>query len=139
MVDGAVTENPGDGAFAPSLPALPSKTVPATTPVPLPSTLPLTQEKPIVDEGTFTVTWKGKKCFLGKTMEFKVFAHLCRRPGFYYPLNNLLDDVWGPDRAVEKGTVQKTISNLRKKLGAGGMADMKIDGSQQGTYALKIG
>lgn len=113
-------------------------TVAATTSEPGQGSKSPTQEKPTADEGTFEAVWKGTQCFLGNTMEFKVFAHLCRRPGFYFTVKNLLDDVWGDDRVVSDGTVQKTISNLRKKLKAAGMDGLEIDGSQQGTYALKI-
>jgi hypothetical protein len=41
------------------------------------------RERPTADEGTFEVRWGGKRCFLGNTMAFKLFAHLCRRPGHY--------------------------------------------------------
>jgi DNA-binding response OmpR family regulator len=97
----------------------------------------VTGQKPIIHEGTFEVEWRKVKCFLGNTMEFKVFVHLARRPGFYYSHDNLQADIWGDDRLVSKGTIQKTISNLKKKIAAK-FSDLEIDGTQRGCYALKL-
>jgi DNA-binding response OmpR family regulator len=56
-----------------------------------------------------------------------------------YSVKDLLDDVWGHDRVVSPGTVQRTISHLRKKLHKAGMRGLKVDGSQRGHYALVVG
>jgi len=95
--------------------------------------------KPTIKEGTFEIAWKDKTCLLGNGMEFKVFEFLLRRPGFYYSTANLQEAVWGHDSMVEKNTIQRTVSNLRKKLTEAGMIALTIDGSQRDHYALKIG
>ena len=77
----------------------------------------------IIDPGTFSASWDRKTCHLGHTKPFKLLVRLGRRPGHYASVNSLIDDVW-PDAEPEVNTVQKTIGQLRKKLGNAGMGDL---------------
>jgi 7-cyano-7-deazaguanine synthase in queuosine biosynthesis len=77
----------------------------------------------------------GKSCFLGNTMEYRLLERLNRRPGDYISVNQLRDDVW-QNPSTEKNTVQRTVSNLRRKLESAGMSAIKIDGSQKDHYRL---
>jgi hypothetical protein len=46
----------------------------------------------------------------------------------------IASDVWNDDD-VEKLTIQRTVSNLRRRLSNTGL---EIDGSNKGHYALKV-
>jgi DNA-binding response OmpR family regulator len=94
--------------------------------------------KLVLDKETFTASYKGKQCFLGNTKDYALLERLNRRTGVYLDIEyNLIQDVWrGED--PEKGTVQKTVSNLRKKLKEAGFEGVVIDGTQKNCYALKL-
>jgi DNA-binding response OmpR family regulator len=76
-------------------------------------------------------------CFLGNTIEFHLLARLNHRPGRYVSINTLRDDVWHEDDTA-KNTIQRTISNLRRKLGDAGISEVVIDGSQKDHYRLVL-
>ncbi len=90
-----------------------------------------------IDEGTFEVWNGGKPCSLGNTMEFRALRRLARRPGHYVSVQSLVDDAWG-GAIRTNGAIQKTISNLRRKLREAGVEGIELDGAQRGHYALKI-
>lgn len=90
-----------------------------------------------VDEGTFSVWNGGKSCSLGNTMEFRAIKRLARRPGHYVAVQALVDDAWG-GAIRTNGAVQKTISNVRRRLREDGVQGIEIDGRQRGHYALQI-
>ncbi|MGI8915259.1 MAG: winged helix-turn-helix domain-containing protein [Chloroflexota bacterium] len=48
--------------------------------------------------------------------EFDLLLHLARRPRRIFTNNELLDDVWGCDCAIEPGTVTVHMHRLRNKL-----------------------
>jgi DNA-binding winged helix-turn-helix (wHTH) protein len=50
--------------------------------------------------------------------------------------DRLRDDVWG-DIETEKNTIQRTVSNLRRKLRDAGLAAVIIEG-QKDNYRLKV-
>jgi len=89
----------------------------------------------VIDRGTFTVRWRGKTCRLDNTKPFRLLVRFARRPGLYVPMNLLFVSVW-PEQDPERNTVQKTASNLRKKLKDAGMGD--LIGSQHDHYALEL-
>jgi len=97
----------------------------------------------ILDQDRFSVRYRGKECPLGNTKPFAVLKRLNEHrlaisEGFL-PLNTLMDDVWGTDGMIEPATVQKTVSNLRKKLEAAGLGDdIIIDGDQTKHYRLIV-
>lgn len=69
----------------------------------------------IINLDRFTVTYKGKDCFLGNTILFGLFMRLAARPGYLVAFNKLIDDVWKDDQ-TEITTVGRTIRLLRDKL-----------------------
>lgn len=94
--------------------------------------------KPVVDRDTFTVQYVGKECELRNTKEFALFERLNRRPGQYFSIDTLIQDVWN-DEPTEKNTIQRTVSNLRRKLREAGLDGIEIDGkTNRGHYALKL-
>ena len=94
--------------------------------------------KPTVDQDTFSVEFNGCRCELRNTKEFWLFERINRRPGQYFPNATLIQDVWN-DEHTEKNTIQRTISNLRRKLRDAGIEGIEIDGTtNRGHYALKL-
>ena len=90
----------------------------------------------VVDRETFSVRWRGKKCDLGHTKEFMLIESLNRRVNRFVSNVDLMDEVWeGGD--PEANTIQKTVSNLRRKLKVAEMGDLTIE-AQRGHYALKL-
>jgi hypothetical protein len=92
----------------------------------------------VLDPEKFEVRFASRTCFLGNTKEYRLLQRLLRRPGVFVSVNSLLDDVWR-DSPVEKNTIQRTVSNLRRKLREGRMEAITIDGRQAGCYRLVIG
>jgi hypothetical protein len=91
----------------------------------------------VVDRDTFTVRWGGRTCGLGYTKEFLLIETLSRRPGKFFDNTELTDAVWDGDDP-EPNTVQKTVSNLRRKLAEAGMHDLVIVSERRGHYMLKL-
>ena len=90
-----------------------------------------------VDDETFKVWNGGEACYLGNTIEFRAIQRLARRPGQYLKVDVLRDSAWD-GAIVTKNAVQKTMSNIRRKLQTAGVEGVTIDGSQRDHYALKI-
>ena len=88
-----------------------------------------------IDRDTFTVSYRGQTCKLGNTVPFRLLERLNQRPGVYLSITTLIDDVW-KDESTESGTVQKTVSLLRKRLNDEGVVGIRIDGSEPGHYSL---
>lgn len=98
-----------------------------------------TSDRPelLIDPETFSVSYRGVPCELGNIKEFHLLKRLSRRPGIYVSVSMLIDDVW-KDENTDKGTVQKTVSNLRQKLNEAKLTGVKIDGKQKGHYRLLL-
>jgi DNA-binding response OmpR family regulator len=62
---------------------------------------------------------------------------LNRRPGRYVSLDALRQDVWG-DRDTAKNTIQRTITNLRRKLREASLTGVLLDGNEKGHYRLVL-
>ncbi len=90
----------------------------------------------VLDRETFEARLGEKRCFLGNTLEFALLARLNRRPGIYVSVSSLREDTWR-DAQIEKNTIQRTVSNLRRKLREAGLC-LVIDGSQKDHYQLKL-
>ena len=133
------------------------RTIPATSPigiaaglaeslgVPLPAPVASDSDKAgqaielsfHIDHETFTVWNGGLPCELRNTIEFRVISRLAVRIGKPVSIESLLQNAWdGEERS--RGTVQKTISNLRRRLREAGIRGIEIDNSIRGHYALKI-
>ncbi len=94
---------------------------------------------PVIDETRLTVTYRGRTCFLGSTLPFRLLDRLARRPNCYVTHDDLLADVWdGGVRSEE--AVRSVVKVLRRKLRGAGLGDLAdaIDGSAPGRYALKL-
>lgn len=76
-----------------------------------------------VDDQTFSVQHRGRRCSLGPSIPFHFLARLARRPGVYVSHERLIDDVWG-GHAVSPDTIRHTASDVRKALRAAGMDDL---------------
>jgi len=93
-------------------------------------------EHPTADRDTFSFRYGSGACPLGNSVEFRFVERLCRRPDVFIDIDKLREDVWD-GQVVEKNTIAKTASNLRRKLKDAGVAGIEIDGSQKGHYALR--
>jgi DNA-binding response OmpR family regulator len=99
---------------------------------------PSDSDRPTVDYGLLSVVFKGRTCFLGNTLAFRLFARLVRTPNVFVAYDDLLTDVWGSIRTdcAIRSVVKRLRARLRK-AGMGGLADA-IDGSETGRYALRL-
>lgn len=68
-----------------------------------------------LDRNTCRVTLHGKELSLTAT-EFRLLEYLMSRPGVVYSREQLLNSVWGHDRAVTDRTVDVYILRLRQKV-----------------------
>lgn len=96
------------------------------------------RERPLLDESTLSVFWKGKKLHLGHTRCFWLLARLARRPGQYVTHLDLLRDVWD-DEELATATIRSLVRRLRIKLEHGGMGKLAtaIEG-HNGRYILNL-
>ena len=72
-------------------------------------------ERPMMDQSTYCVTWRGKSLHLGHTRCFWLLARLVRRPNQYVPHLDLLNDVWD-DEELTTATIRSTVCQLRRRL-----------------------
>ncbi len=100
-----------------------------------PEPMPQRCQELMVDLDRLEVRCGARSCFLGSGMEFRLVQRLIRAKGKYLRIATLGDDVWG-DAGVRKNTVQRTASNLRRRLQEAGLADFKIDGQEPDHYRL---
>jgi DNA-binding response OmpR family regulator len=68
-----------------------------------------------LDNTSCRVTLRGEPVALTAT-EFRLLEFLMRRPGVVFSRDQLLDSVWGHDRAVTDRTVDVYILRLRQKI-----------------------
>ena len=95
-----------------------------------------TNNIPHVNQSTLSIGWKGKSCFLGNTLAFKLFSRLSRRPNQFIGLDELQEHVWEGFRSKE--AIRSVVKELRRKLGKACMEDLAafIDGHNKGYYGL---
>ncbi len=70
----------------------------------------------VIDQAKFEVTVAGTKVDLTAT-EFKILQLLASRKGRVFSRDQILDFLWGSEKAVIDRTVDVHIRNLREKLG----------------------
>jgi DNA-binding response OmpR family regulator len=73
----------------------------------------------VVDTNRFEVTVGARKADL-TTTEFKVLSILAERPGWVFSRDEILNRLWGNEKAVIDRTVDVHVTNLRRKLGKAG-------------------
>ena len=71
----------------------------------------------VIDLEKYQVTVKGKRVDL-TTTEFKVLQLLASRKGYVFSRDNILDYLWGDEKAVVDRTIDVHIRHLREKLGS---------------------
>lgn len=71
-----------------------------------------------LDRSRRVVTLSGQEVVLTAT-EFRLLEHLMNRPGVVFSREQLLDAVWGHDRAVTDRTVDVYVLRLRQKIETG--------------------
>jgi two-component system phosphate regulon response regulator PhoB/two-component system alkaline phosphatase synthesis response regulator PhoP len=71
----------------------------------------------VIDPDKYQVTVKGKKVDLTAT-EFKILQLLASRKGNVFTRDNILDYLWGDEKAVVDRTIDVHIRHLREKLGS---------------------
>jgi two-component system phosphate regulon response regulator PhoB/two-component system alkaline phosphatase synthesis response regulator PhoP len=70
----------------------------------------------VVDLDKFEITADGAKVDLTAT-EFKILQLLASRKGRVFTRDQILDFLWGQEKAVIDRTIDVHIRNLREKLG----------------------
>jgi DNA-binding response OmpR family regulator len=80
-----------------------------------------------IDTNRFEVTVGGIKADL-TTTEFRVLSILAERPGWVFSRNEILNRLWGDEKAVIDRTVDVHVTNLRKKLGKAGRLIQNVRG-----------
>jgi hypothetical protein len=89
-----------------------------------------------LDPDTFTARWGSHICYFGNTVELRLLERLNRRPGTFVSIEALRAAVWQNEH-TEKNTIQRTVSNLRRRLRHAGITGIIIDGSQKDHYCLR--
>ncbi len=72
-----------------------------------------------IDPNCYEVLVEDKKIDLTPT-EFKILLILAKRPGWVFSRDQLLESLWGSQKAVIDRTIDVHIKNLREKLGVSG-------------------
>jgi len=95
-------------------------------------------ERPLLDESTLSVVWRGKALHLGNTLAFRLLERLARCPNQYVTHLDLLRDVW-EDEYTATATIRSLVRQLRRKLRGAGWTDLAaaIRG-HNGHYVLSL-
>jgi DNA-binding response OmpR family regulator len=91
-----------------------------------------------IDHALLQVTYRGKSCFLGSSLLFRLVDHLARNADVYVTHDELLETVW--DGLRSDSAIRSAVKRLRAALrrdGLGEIADA-IDGSAPGRYVLRL-
>ncbi len=91
-----------------------------------------------IDNRLFTISFRGKSCFLGNSLPFQLLRRLARSPDVYISREELLESIWGGKRSVS--AIKSVLSDLRQKLRANGMSELaaSLEGSARGYYMLRV-
>lgn len=81
----------------------------------------------VIDPQKYEVFVQGEKIALTPT-EFKILVTLARRKGWVFSREQLLETLWGQEKAVLDRTIDVHIKNLREKLKAAGQLVKSIRG-----------
>jgi DNA-binding response OmpR family regulator len=92
----------------------------------------------VIDAARFSVHFRGRNCFLGNTLPFRLLARLAQRPDTYVSHEDLLAEVWEGVRS--EGAVRAVVKTLRQRLRRAGLGELAdaIDGTVRGHYALRL-
>ncbi|MBX3399483.1 MAG: winged helix-turn-helix domain-containing protein [Gemmataceae bacterium] len=94
---------------------------------------------PSADGANCRIVWGDRTpCDLRNSIEYRLAERLLRSFGHYVSMKVLTADVWD-DRRVELNTVQRTISNLRRRFRELGWSGIEIDGTTlRGSYRILV-
>jgi 7-cyano-7-deazaguanine synthase in queuosine biosynthesis len=113
-----------------------SSVVVSDTPAVCPDLPAANDGKLIWNDGTFTVIYQGKPCELRNTKEFAILKRLSVAPGIYLSNDTLRAAVWG-EEDIDKNTIQRHVSFLRRRLKESRITGVSIDGKKnKDHYAL---
>lgn len=79
-------------------------------------------DRPMVNPTTFSVEWKGRRCALGPTIQFKLIQRLSWHTERYYSYDDLMENVW--KGRYSRSTVRSAVKRLRQALYQAGMDDL---------------
>jgi DNA-binding response OmpR family regulator len=95
-------------------------------------------ERPLLDESTLSVIWKGKTLLLGNTLAFRFLERLAKCPNQYVTHLDLLRDVW-EDELLSTASIRSLVRELRRKLCVGGLPELAdAIRAQNGHYVLSL-
>ena len=81
------------------------------------------ESRPLLDEATLSVIWRGKTLHLGHSKGFWLLASLARRVNQYVTHLDLLREIWD-DEFADAQLLRAGMKRLRNRLRQGGMADL---------------
>ena len=82
-----------------------------------------TETRPLLDETTLSVIWRGKTLHLGHSKGFWLLARLARRANQYVTHLDLLREIWD-DEFADAQLLRAGMKRLRNRLRQGGMVDL---------------
>ena len=96
------------------------------------------QQRPLLDEATLSVIWRGRTLHLGHTQGFWLLARLARCPNQYVTHLDLLQEIWD-DEFADTTLLRAGVQRLRVKLRRGGMRDLAdAIAGHHGRYMLSL-
>lgn len=96
------------------------------------------QQRPLLDEDTLSVIWKGRTLHLGHTQGFWLLARLARCPNHYVTHLDLLQEIWD-DEFADTTLLRAGVQRLRVKLRQGSMGDLAdAIAGHNGRYMLNL-
>lgn len=95
-------------------------------------------DRPVIDRPMLSVSYRGRSCFLGNTLPFRLLERLLRRPNQYVSHQQLQDDVWDGEPSPE--SIRSVVKELRRKLRCAGMDGLAkaINGKVARHYSLTL-
>lgn len=94
--------------------------------------------RPVLDQSTFSVIWRGKKVEIGHNRSFWILRRLAQSPNQYVTHLDLLHDVWDSDDKTT-ATIRSAVRHLRGWLKKNGLRDLaEAICGQPGHYILRI-
>jgi hypothetical protein len=97
-----------------------------------------TPQRPMLDETTLSVIWRGRSLHLGHTQGFWLLARLARCPNQYVTHLDLLQEIWD-DEFADTSLLRAGVQRLRVKLRQGGMGDLAdAIAGHHGRYMLNL-
>ncbi|MGC4004087.1 MAG: helix-turn-helix domain-containing protein [Pirellulales bacterium] len=92
----------------------------------------------VIEDHVFTIRFRGKPCFLGNSLGYRLILKLAENRGRYVSHEELLETIWCGKRSVS--AIKSVISDLRHKLLKSGLTELAraLDGSLKGHYRLRI-